>query len=229
MLIFLCGVLASKISSITHRYNWLRLAFPVSGLNLIPMDQVRNDLLSRISRLRDPPEFGVAKVSRRKMDEVARTRSTKELRFLKRYVSSLNIFIWGIAVCCHAACKNFAGLFAVRFVLGICEGSITAGFMIVSSMFYTRREHTARVGYWCKDYDQPPLTPFSQLFTVLMNGTGLKAESFCSRRHSKTLQLKLSPVSSALAPCIFILLGFSRGNGKSKIYILPIHLPSLGL
>jgi MFS family permease len=61
---------------------------------------------------------------------------------------SLNILIWGVALCCHAACKNFAGLFAVRLVLGICEGSITAGFMIVSSMFYTRREYTARVGYW---------------------------------------------------------------------------------
>ncbi|THV06934.1 MFS general substrate transporter [Dendrothele bispora CBS 962.96] len=44
---------------------------------------------------------------------------------------SVNIFIWSIALCCHAACHNFAGLFV---------GSITAGFMIVSSMFYTRRE-----------------------------------------------------------------------------------------
>ncbi|KAI0287115.1 MFS general substrate transporter [Russula brevipes] len=61
---------------------------------------------------------------------------------------SLNAVIWGIALCCHAACTNFAGLFAARFVLGMCEGSTTAGFMIVSSMFYTRREHTARVGYW---------------------------------------------------------------------------------
>jgi MFS transporter, ACS family, allantoate permease len=76
-----------------------------------------------------------------------------KIYFLKRRASSLNIFIWGVALCSHAACKNFAGLFAVRFVLGICEGSITAGFLIVSSMFYTRREHTARVGYWCKDYD----------------------------------------------------------------------------
>ena len=31
----------------------------------------------------------------------------------------------------------------------MCEGSITAGFMIVSSMFYTRTEQTLRVGYWC--------------------------------------------------------------------------------
>ncbi|KAF8480327.1 MFS general substrate transporter [Russula ochroleuca] len=74
---------------------------------------------------------------------------------------SLNIFIWGVALCCHAACKNFAGLFAIRFVLGICEGSTTAGFMIVSSMFYTRREHTARIGYCRKNCDQSPLPPFT--------------------------------------------------------------------
>lgn len=76
---------------------------------------------------------------------------------------SLNIFIWAIALCSHAACKNFAGLFAVRLILGMCEGSITAGFMIVSSMFYTRREHTARVGYW-----------------FLMNGTAQIISGFIS-------------------------------------------------
>ena len=63
---------------------------------------------------------------------------------------SINIFVWGVALCSHAACKNFGGLFAVRFILGMCEGSITAGFMIVSSMFYTRTEQTLRVGYWCE-------------------------------------------------------------------------------
>ena len=83
-----------------------------------------------------------------------------ELDFLKRHVSSLNIFIWAIALCSHAACKTFTCLLTVRLILGICEGSIVAGFMIVSSMFYTRREYTARIGYWCKDCDQPPLTPF---------------------------------------------------------------------
>ncbi|KAI0268093.1 MFS general substrate transporter [Gloeopeniophorella convolvens] len=76
---------------------------------------------------------------------------------------SINIFIWGAALCSHAACKNFAGLFVVRFILGMCEGSITAGFMIVSSMFYTRREHTARVGYW-----------------FLMNGTAQIISGFIS-------------------------------------------------
>ena len=62
---------------------------------------------------------------------------------------STNILVWGTALLGHAACKDFGGLFVVRFILGMCEGSITAGFMIVSSMFYTRNEQTLRVGYWC--------------------------------------------------------------------------------
>ena len=97
------------------------------------------------------------------------------LHVLKRRVSSLNILIWGVALCCHAACKNFAGLFAARFVLGICEGSFMTGFLIVSSMFYTRRENTTRVGYCCENCDQLAFYSLSHPLTVLMNGTGLSA------------------------------------------------------
>jgi ACS family allantoate permease-like MFS transporter len=59
-----------------------------------------------------------------------------------------NIICWSVFLCCHAACRNFAGLFVVRFLLGVCEGSITAGFMIVTSMFYTKVEQAQRVGMW---------------------------------------------------------------------------------
>ncbi|KAJ7681032.1 major facilitator superfamily domain-containing protein, partial [Mycena polygramma] len=61
---------------------------------------------------------------------------------------SINIFCWAVALSTHAACKNFAGLMVVRIILGMCEGSITAGFLIVTSMFYTRKEQTVRAGYW---------------------------------------------------------------------------------
>ncbi|CCM02234.1 uncharacterized protein FIBRA_04314 [Fibroporia radiculosa] len=61
---------------------------------------------------------------------------------------SVNILIWSIALLCHAAAKSFGALFACRVFLGICEGAITPGFMIVTSMFYTRQEQTLRVGYW---------------------------------------------------------------------------------
>ncbi|KAH8117203.1 membrane transporter [Phellopilus nigrolimitatus] len=61
---------------------------------------------------------------------------------------SLNIFVWSVALCAHAACTSFGGLFAVRFILGVCEGAITAGFLIVMSMFYTHAEQMLRVGFW---------------------------------------------------------------------------------
>ncbi|KAH8106893.1 MFS general substrate transporter [Cristinia sonorae] len=61
---------------------------------------------------------------------------------------SFNIFVWSIALLCHAAAKNFGGLLAARAFLGICEGAITPGFMIVTSMFYTRKEQSQRTGYW---------------------------------------------------------------------------------
>ncbi|PBK93896.1 MFS general substrate transporter [Armillaria gallica] len=88
---------------------------------------------------------------------------------------SFNILAWAIALCMHAACKNFAGLFVVRLILGICEGSITAGFMIVTSMFYTRTEQTLRVGYW-----------------FLMNGTAQIISGFISfgTLHMKTNTLQ---------------------------------------
>lgn len=78
---------------------------------------------------------------------------------------AINILVWAVALASHAACKSFGSLFAgeheaikrimtksilVRFIMGICEGSITAGFMISTSMFYTRTEQSVRVGYWCK-------------------------------------------------------------------------------
>ncbi|KAI0068622.1 MFS general substrate transporter [Artomyces pyxidatus] len=76
---------------------------------------------------------------------------------------SFNVVVWAIVVCCHAACTNFQGLVVCRLILGLCEGSITAGFLLVSSMFYTRKEQTSRIGYW-----------------FLMNGTAQIVTGFVS-------------------------------------------------
>jgi hypothetical protein len=35
---------------------------------------------------------------------------------------SINIFVWSVALSCHAACKNFRDLVIVRVILGWCEG-----------------------------------------------------------------------------------------------------------
>ncbi|KAF8912083.1 major facilitator superfamily domain-containing protein [Gymnopilus junonius] len=42
---------------------------------------------------------------------------------------SFNIFIWAVALLAHSACKSFGALFAVRFILGVCEG--TASFSLL--------------------------------------------------------------------------------------------------
>lgn len=43
-------------------------------------------------------------------------------------------------VCCRCGID-------IKLILG--KAVILPGFMIVTSMFYTRKEHTTRVGYWC--------------------------------------------------------------------------------
>ena len=67
----------------------------------------------------------------------------------RRLGSSFNIFVWAVALLCHAAAKTFGQFFACRAFLGICEGAITPGFLLVTAMFYTRKEQSQRVGYWC--------------------------------------------------------------------------------
>lgn len=54
----------------------------------------------------------------------------------------------------------------------MCEGSITAGFLIVTSFFWTHQEQSIRVGWW-----------------YLMNGTGMPV---VARSHSR---LHLSPLT----------------------------------
>lgn len=85
---------------------------------------------------------------------------------------SVNIFVWGITLACTSACGNFAGLFVTRFILGMCEGSVTAGFMIVTSMFYTRNEQTLRVGYWCECISFSNVGYQLTTLVVTMSGTG---------------------------------------------------------
>lgn len=45
---------------------------------------------------------------------------------------------------CHAAAKNFGGLMATRFFLGVGEAAIAPGFALVTGMFYKREEQPSR-------------------------------------------------------------------------------------
>lgn len=53
-------------------------------------------------------------------------------------------FFWGGILMCHAACKNFAGLMAARFFLGVGEAAVVPGFGLITGMFYKRSEQPLR-------------------------------------------------------------------------------------
>lgn len=57
---------------------------------------------------------------------------------------SFNASVWGIILMCSAACKSFGGLLAARFILGLFEACIFAGFGLVISAYWTKPEQTWR-------------------------------------------------------------------------------------
>jgi MFS transporter, ACS family, DAL5 transporter family protein len=64
-----------------------------------------------------------------------------------RYIG-VCLVLWGIALCLMAVCHNFAGLAAIRFMLGVFEAAVLPCMMIVNSMWYRREEQPLRTALW---------------------------------------------------------------------------------
>ncbi|KAK3116393.1 hypothetical protein LTR53_003257 [Teratosphaeriaceae sp. CCFEE 6253] len=64
-----------------------------------------------------------------------------------RYLG-FNIFLWGAFLMMQAAAKNFAGLAALRAFAGAAEACSDPSFMLITSMWYTRRQQPIRMGLW---------------------------------------------------------------------------------
>ncbi|KAF2742129.1 allantoin permease [Sporormia fimetaria CBS 119925] len=63
---------------------------------------------------------------------------------VSKYTGSM-ILLWSLLLCCHVAAKNYAGILALRFLLGMFEASISPAIMNIVSMFYTRSEQPLRM------------------------------------------------------------------------------------
>lgn len=66
---------------------------------------------------------------------------------LKQFVGA-TIIVWGITCVCVGLPRTFAGLAAARFVLGLTEGAVSPSFVMLTSIWYRRREHPIRVAAW---------------------------------------------------------------------------------
>ncbi|KXH66044.1 hypothetical protein CSAL01_05840 [Colletotrichum salicis] len=60
----------------------------------------------------------------------------------------LNIFAWGTFLMLQAAAPNFGALAALRAISGAAEACADPAFMIITSMWYTRREQPIKIGLW---------------------------------------------------------------------------------
>ncbi|KAK8199266.1 putative MFS allantoate transporter [Phyllosticta capitalensis] len=59
-----------------------------------------------------------------------------------------NIFLWGVLLMAQAASKNFATLAVLRALSGAAEACSDPAFMLITTMWYTRREQPVRMGLW---------------------------------------------------------------------------------
>ncbi|KAA8652350.1 allantoate permease family MFS transporter [Aspergillus tanneri] len=66
---------------------------------------------------------------------------------IARY-SGACVVIWGAILCLFAAVHNFPGAVAIRFFLGVFEASVTPGFALLTSQWYTKKEQGSRVNIW---------------------------------------------------------------------------------
>ncbi|KAL9631438.1 MAG: hypothetical protein Q9204_004230 [Flavoplaca sp. TL-2023a] len=60
------------------------------------------------------------------------------------------LIAWGLVGMCTGFVKDYGGLLACRFFLGLCEGGLLGGLVLYLSMFYQRHELLFRIGmFYC--------------------------------------------------------------------------------
>ncbi|KAF7557442.1 hypothetical protein G7Z17_g632 [Cylindrodendrum hubeiense] len=90
---------------------------------------------------------------------------------IARFVG-ISVMLWGILAGSLAAPGNFGGFAAVRFLLGFAEGAVQPAFVIITSTWYKKSEHTFRVAGWvtCNGVAQI-------LGALIMYGVGLSGST----------------------------------------------------
>ncbi|EFR00101.1 allantoate permease [Nannizzia gypsea CBS 118893] len=66
-----------------------------------------------------------------------------------KYLGANRKFIlWGTVVTLNCAAKNFAGLLVLRLLLGCFEASVAPSLILITGMWYKKKEQPARMGFW---------------------------------------------------------------------------------
>lgn len=60
----------------------------------------------------------------------------------------INLFFWGLSLISMAGAHNFSGGVACRFFLGVFEACVNPVMVLLTSQYYTRKEHSLRSCIW---------------------------------------------------------------------------------
>ncbi|KAJ2980994.1 hypothetical protein NQ176_g2309 [Zarea fungicola] len=66
---------------------------------------------------------------------------------LGKYLSVM-VVLWGVCLTLHSVAGGYAGLMVLRTLLGVFESAISPGFSLITSTWYTPREHSLRHSIW---------------------------------------------------------------------------------
>lgn len=69
-------------------------------------------------------------------------------RFPTAKYLGIMVMCWGVMVACTSACNSYGSLVTVRFLLGAFESTISPSLILMTSMWYKRKEQPIRVGFW---------------------------------------------------------------------------------
>lgn len=70
---------------------------------------------------------------------------------LAKYLA-VAVMSWGVTCMATAACRNFASLMAVRFLLGVFESTTQPAFFLITAQWYKKSEQPIRHMFWFQGY-----------------------------------------------------------------------------
>jgi MFS family permease len=58
------------------------------------------------------------------------------------------VTLWGVMVAVTSACKNYGALVTTRVLLGVFESAVAPSLILITTMWYKKKEQPPRVGIW---------------------------------------------------------------------------------
>ncbi|KAI9631709.1 major facilitator superfamily domain-containing protein [Dioszegia hungarica] len=126
-----------------------------------------------------------------------------------KYWVMFNYICWSVVTMCTGAATNFTGLILARFFLGCFEATILPSFVLITQMWWTRREQSYRtIAYQIANSMAAIIGP------LLSYGVGRAAVTATSVKQYQVIFFAMGALSLFLAPIVWFLMPNSPTTAK---------------